>query len=186
MMYSKFFEMFQDMSSASMAKTEALQARAVFVNGVLQQSYRLWLTLLTTEVTEAVRAARELSQCRSPADIAEVQRAWFMASSSRAVASLQGVVEIANFLIGDLNKAMATMGEPLAQPTAAPAPAPVALPPPPPRIALPESTPVAAVSAPPPPAPPPAAPAPTAEVAKPAAKPAKPRKSPPSKPGAAR
>ena len=105
-MYSNLFNFYQEFGATARAKNEALTARATFITGVMEQGYRLWLTLLTTEVTEAVRAAQELTACKTPGDVAEVQAAWFQASSARAITSLQGTVEIANFLIKNLQDSM--------------------------------------------------------------------------------
>lgn len=136
-MYEKLFTLYQDMGSVASARSEALSARASFVSGVMQQTYQLWLTLMTTEVTEAVKAAQELSACRTPAEVNDVQREWVAASFTRAITSLQGTVSIANLLIKELSTAMALVQ--VAQPinaAAASARAAVALPPP----ALPATT----------------------------------------------
>ncbi|MEI6986362.1 MAG: phasin family protein [Rhodospirillaceae bacterium] len=107
-MHTKLFSFYEEFGATARAKNEALATRAAFVTGVMEQSYRLWLTLLTTEVTEAVRAAQELSTCKTPSDVAEVQQAWLTASSTRAITSLQGTVEIANFLIKNLQDTLGT------------------------------------------------------------------------------
>jgi len=108
-MHSNFFKFYEEMGATARAKNEALAARAAFVTGVMEQGYRLWLTLLTTEVSEAVKAAQDLSTCTNPNEVAEVQRAWFQASSARAITSLQGTIEIANFLVKNLQETMATL-----------------------------------------------------------------------------
>jgi len=144
-MYSGLFSFYEEFGATARAKNEALAARAAFVSGVMEQSYRLWLTLLTTEVTEAVRAAQDLSVCKNPAEVAEVQRAWFQASSARAITSLQGTIEISNFLIRNLQDTMNAMpagtaavtanpppvvAAPVVAAPAVPAPAPIAAAPP--------------------------------------------------------
>ena len=148
-MYSSLFSFYEEFGATARAKNEALAARAAFVSGVMEQSYRLWLTLLTTEVTEAVRAAQELSTCKNPAEVADVQRAWFQTSSARAITSLQGTIEIANFLIRNLQDTMNSVPTGLT-PSIDSHPAP----------AMPTPVPVAVTVAVPPPA---AAPAPPAE-----------------------
>ncbi|MEI7610445.1 MAG: phasin family protein, partial [Rhodospirillaceae bacterium] len=105
-MHGHYFSFFEEMNATARAKNEALAARAAFVTGVMEQGYRLWLTLLTTEVTEAVKAAQDLSICKSPDEVVEVQRVWFQASSARAITSLQGTIEIANFLVKNLQDTM--------------------------------------------------------------------------------
>jgi hypothetical protein len=103
---SNIFSFYEEIGATARAKNEALTARAMFVSGVMEQSYRLWLTLLTTEMTEAVHAAQELSSCTSPIEVAEVQRAWLHASSARAITSLQGTIEISNFLIKNIQETL--------------------------------------------------------------------------------
>ena len=164
-MHANYFTYFEEMNATARAKNEALTARAAFVTGVMEQGYRLWLTLLTTEVTEAVKAAQDLSICKSPDDVMHVQQAWFQASSARAITSLQGTIEIANFLVKNLQDNMGAMGSlapsqaalspfaALAAPAAAPAPAQA-------QIAAPKPTPAA---------PAPVAPPAAAAAAKPAA-----------------
>ena len=132
-MHGNYFSFFEEMNATARAKNEALAARAMFVSGVMEQGYRLWLTLLTTEVTEAVKAAQDLSTCKSPEDVVEVQRVWFQASSARAITSLQGTIEIANFLVKNLQDTMTSF----TPNTAAMTPfAALAAPPPPPPSAL--------------------------------------------------
>ena len=142
-MHSSLFSFYEEFGATARAKNEALAARAAFVSGVMEQSYRLWLTLLTTEVTEAMHAAQDLSVCKNPAEVADVQRAWFQASSARAITSLQGTVEIANFLIRNLQDtvtALPTSLVPSVGELAAPAPA-VTAPLAPAQIAAPIPTP---------------------------------------------
>ena len=136
-MHANYFTYFEEMNATARAKNEALTARAAFVTGVMEQGYRLWLTLLTTEVTEAVKAAQDLSICKSPDDVMQVQQAWFQASSARAITSLQGTIEIANFLVKNLQDNMGSLAPSqavlspfaaLAAPAAAPAQAQIAAP----------------------------------------------------------
>ncbi|MEI6556899.1 MAG: phasin family protein [Rhodospirillaceae bacterium] len=161
-MHGNYFSFFEELNATATAKNQALAARSMFVTGVMEQGYRLWLTLLTTEVTEAMRAAQDLTICKSPEEVVEVQRAWFQSSSARAITSLQGTIEIANFLVKNLQDTMAGYAPkdlpaaPYAALAAPPPKAPAltpAIPAPPPRVAI---------APPPPPAPPPviAAPAP--------------------------
>ncbi|MEI8393417.1 MAG: phasin family protein [Rhodospirillaceae bacterium] len=132
-MYSNIFSIYEQVGATTRAKNETLMARAAFVTGVVEQGYRLWLTLLTTEIGEAVQAAKELSTCTSPNDVAELQRAYFTQASTRAITSLQGTIDIANFLVKNLqdNMAAATPGA-ITVPSVAPAtlqvtaPAPIA------------------------------------------------------------
>ncbi len=136
-MHGNYFSFFEEMNATARAKNEALASRAIFVNGVMEQGYRLWLTLLTTEVTEAIKAAQDLTTCKSPEDVMQVQKAWFHASSARAVTSLQGTIEIANYLVKNLQDTMSSLApdpaalSPFAA-LAAPAPAPIPAPAPPP------------------------------------------------------
>ncbi len=169
-MHANYFSFFEEMNATARAKNEALAARAAFVTGVMEQGYRLWLTLLTTEVTEAVRAAQDLAICKSPEDVMQVQQAWFQASSARAVTSLQGTIEIANFLVKNLQDTMTTLAPNMANFTpnaAALAPfAALAAPAPKPAAPVAAPTPVAApaqIAAPPVAAP---APAPAASRSK--------------------
>lgn len=108
-MYEKLFTLYTDMGSVASARSDALTARASFVSGVMQQTYQLWMALLTTEVTEAVKAAQELAACRTPGEVNDVQREWVTASFTRAITSLQGTVAIANLLIGELSTVMAVV-----------------------------------------------------------------------------
>ncbi len=134
-MYSNLLDVYQNIGETTRAKTEAVAVRAAFLTGVMEQGYRLWLTLLSTEMNEAVRAAQDLAVCKTPVEVAEVQSAWLQASSARAITSLQGTIEITNFLIRNLQDSAtsnavapaAKAAAPAAKPTLAIAPAPVVL-----------------------------------------------------------
>ncbi len=181
-MQSNIIGIYEDLNATARAKSEAIAAQGVFVSGVMEQGYRLWLTLLSTEVNEAMRVAQEMSACKTPAEIIEIQALWLQATSARAITSLQGTIEIANFLISNLQTNVTAIATPPAvstTPTVLPAP-PIALPSPtvPAPVAVVAS--VAPVSATPavpivteaavapaPTAPAPAAPAPAAPVVTP-------------------
>ncbi len=172
-MNSNIIGIYEDLGATARARTEAIAAQGLFVSGVMEQGYRLWMTLVSTEVTEAMRVAQELSSCKTPVEIAEIQTRWLQATSARAITSLQGTIEIANFLISNLQGGLAAVAPPtvsgapkvlsapraLAAPVvAAPAPAPVVAAP---VVAAPAPAPVVA-------APAVAAPAPAPVVAAPA------------------
>ena len=101
-MNSNIIGIYEDLGATARARTEAIAAQGLFVSGVMEQGYRLWMTLVSTEVNEAMRVAQEFSSCKTPAEVAEIQTRWLQATSARAITSLQGTIEIANFLISNL------------------------------------------------------------------------------------
>jgi hypothetical protein len=121
-MKSTIISVCEDLGATARARSEALAARGLFISGVMQQSYRLWLILLSTEFSEALKAAQDLATCKTPAEVAEVQAAWFQAMNARAISSLQGSLEIANFLIRNLQDDLTSFATPtlLATPSVTP------------------------------------------------------------------
>ena len=111
-MNSNIIGIYEDLGATARARTEAIAAQGLFVSGVMEQGYRLWMTLVSTEVTEAMRVAQELSSCKTPVEIAEIQTRWLQATSARAITSLQGTIEIANFLISNLQGGLAAVAPP--------------------------------------------------------------------------
>ena len=107
-MNSNIIGIYEDLGATARARTEAIAAQGLFVSGVMEQGYRLWMTLVSTEVTEAMRVAQELTSCKTPVEVAEIQTRWLQATSARAITSLQGTIEIAHFLISNLQSGLAS------------------------------------------------------------------------------
>ncbi len=108
-MYSSFLQMYQMLGAMSRTSTEIMNAQTTQVGSLVQESYRSWLDLMTGNVEESTKLVQDLAACRTPMDVAAVQRAFIETTGTRSITNLNRLMEITAVLVGGLTAA-ATKG----------------------------------------------------------------------------
>ncbi len=82
---------------------ETAAARSARIAGLVQDGARRWFDGVTASVGETARIVQDFGKARSPADIAELQRAWFQAASARATENVRTFVELSQKLAAEVS-----------------------------------------------------------------------------------
>ncbi len=117
-------DMYGNVGAVAKANAEQAAARSARVAGVMQEGYRLLLDDLNATIGNTARVLGNMGQCRTPADVAELQREWFEAASSLAAERMKAMMALSNKLVAEVSAAPAA--EAAATEKAAPAAAPAA------------------------------------------------------------
>ena len=89
----------------ALAKTnaETATARSARIAGLIQDGTRRWFDGVTASVGETARIVQDFGKVRSPADIAELQRAWLQTASARATENVRTFVELSQKLAAEVS-----------------------------------------------------------------------------------
>lgn len=79
-------------------RMEALTARSARLARVAGDGYAIWLDHAAEGLKDAVRATRDLTACRTPADLARLQLGWIEAASRRHAGILRATLDYAGAL----------------------------------------------------------------------------------------
>ncbi|CAK0761587.1 hypothetical protein CCP2SC5_290024 [Azospirillaceae bacterium] len=119
-MYSTLMGLYSNMDQISKLSPEDVTARSARASAVVQKGYQLWLNFVTEGMNDAAKAVKELSSCRSPVEASQIQQAWVEVFSTRAVVSLNVMMELTTQLVAELTPPVMSANQPPALPALEP------------------------------------------------------------------